>query len=140
MRKKIVALRPRQKEGSEGAPKPLTLADIAITWTEGTNTWETRHYVTGQTLVQAVRYLRDRHPNTQGHDPLGEQMMVPTYLRGLSYIMFPDAGTPTENVEKDVRFTLSEYLEHLGALLSSDGGEATKYQIHVGPIPEEWTK
>jgi hypothetical protein len=138
--KKIVPLRPARKEGRQVTPKPLTLADIAITWTEGQSTWETRHYVTGQTLVRAVRYLRRRHPNTQGHNPLGEQMLVPTYLRGLSYIMFPDAGTPTEDVEKDVRFTLSEYLEHLGALLSSEGGEATEYQIHVGPIPAEWTK
>jgi hypothetical protein len=140
MVKKVVAIRSRQKEGQAAASKPLTLADVAITWTEGTSTWETCHYVTGKTLVQAVRYLRDRHPNTAGHDPVGGQAMVPTYLRGLSYIMFPDAGTPTEEVEKDARFTLSEYLEHLSALLSSEGGEATKYEIHVGPVPAEWTK
>jgi hypothetical protein len=100
MSKKVVALRPRQKKGSTDAPKSLTLADIAITWTEGKSTRETRHYVTGQTLVQAIRYLRDRHPNTQGHDPLGEQAMVPTYLRGLSYIMFPDAARPRKRSRK----------------------------------------
>jgi len=33
--RKIVALRPARKEGRQTAPKPLTLADIANTWTEG---------------------------------------------------------------------------------------------------------
>ena len=40
MVKKVVAIRSRQKEGQAAASKPLTLADVAITWTEGTSTWE----------------------------------------------------------------------------------------------------
>ena len=93
MAKRIVALRPQQKEGSKGTPKPLTLADIAITWTEGLSTWESRHYVSGASLARAVLYLRHRHPNTSGHDPLnGDVGPIPSYLRGLAYVMFPDAG------------------------------------------------
>jgi len=49
----------------------IGVADIAITWTEGKSTWETRHYVTGQTLARLVLYLRYRNPNSIGHDPLG---------------------------------------------------------------------
>ncbi len=70
MGRKIVPLRPRQKEGHQAAPKPLSLADIAITWTEGMGAWETRHYVSGASLARAVLYLRHRHPHTTGHDPL----------------------------------------------------------------------
>jgi len=70
MGKKIVPLRPARKEGDLAAPKPLTLADIAVTWTEGKSTWETRHYVSGANLARAVLYLRHRHPHTSGHDPL----------------------------------------------------------------------
>ena len=45
----------------------------------------------------AVLYLRHRHPNTIGHDPLGGDVaLVPTHLRGLSYVVFPDAGAPSE--------------------------------------------
>jgi hypothetical protein len=140
--RKIVPLRPQQKEGRQVTPKPLTLADIAITWTEGTNTWETRHYVTGESLARAVLYLRHRHPNTIGHDPLnGDVGPVPSYLRGLAYVMFPDAGAPSEDLEKDVRYTLSEYLDDLAARMNAaDSAEPTKYAVHVGPIPEEWTK
>ena len=138
----IVPLRPRQKKDSPGAPKPLTLADIAITWTEGQSTWATRHYVTGASLARAVRYLRHRHPHTIGHDSLGGDVgPVPSYLRGLAYIVFPDAGAPSEDLEKDVRYTLSEYLDDLAARMrAADGAELAKYTVHVGPIPAEWTK
>ncbi len=142
MATKIVALRPAQKKSSKDAPTPLTLADIAITWTEGMSTWETRHYVTGASLARAVLYLRHRHPNTNGHDPLnGDIGPVPSYLRGLSYVMFPDAGAPSEECEKDVRYTLSEYLDDLAARMNAAASaEPAKYAVHVGPIPDEWTK
>jgi hypothetical protein len=135
--RKIVPLRPAQKEGStEGTQKTLTLADIAITWTEGMSTWETRHYVSGASRARAVRYLRHRHPHTSGHDP-----PIPSYLRGLAYVVFPDAGAPSEDLEKDVRYTLSEYLDDLAARMhAADSAEPTKYAVHVGPIPAEWTK
>jgi hypothetical protein len=142
MSKKVVSLRPARKEGAKDTPKPLTLADIAITWTEGQSTWETRHYVTGQTLARLVRYLRYRNPNSIGHDPLGGDVgLVPTQLRGLAYVVFPDAGSPTEQLENDVRYTLSEYLDDLAARINAaDGAEPAKYAVHVGPIPAEWTK
>jgi len=54
MGRKIVAIRSRQKEGSAEPRKPLPLADIAITWTGGMGTWETRHYVSGASLARAV--------------------------------------------------------------------------------------
>jgi hypothetical protein len=140
--RKIVPLRPRQAKGSTDAPKPLTLADIAITWTEGQGTWATRHYVSGASLARAVRYLRHRHPNTIGHDPLGGGVeLVPTQLRGLAYVVFPDAGSPSEQLESDVRYTLSEYLDDLAARMrAADSAEPAKYAVHVGPIPAEWTK
>jgi hypothetical protein len=142
MGRKIVPLRPRQKKDSPGAPNPLTLADIAITWTEGMATWETRHYVTGESLARLVLYLRHRHPHSMGHDPLGGDVgPVPSYLRGLSYIVFPDAGAPSEEREKDVRYTLSEYLDDLAARMqAADRAEPATYAVHVGPIPAEWTK
>ena len=142
MAKKIVPLRPRQKEGSKGAPKPLTLADIAITWTEGMGAWEVRHYVSGASLARAVLYLRHRHPHTIGHDPRnGDVGPIPSYLRGLGYVIFPDAGAPSEDLEKDVRYTLSEYLDDLAARKqAADFAEPAKYAVHVGPIPAEWTK
>ena len=142
MGRKIVPLRPRQKEGSKETPAPLTLADIAITWTEGMSTWETRHYVSGASLARAVLYLRHRHPHTSGHDPLnGDVGPIPSYLRGLAYVVFPDAGAPSEDLEKDVRYTLSEYLDDLAARMhAADSAEPAKYAVHVGPIPEEWTK
>jgi len=142
MGRKIVPLRPRQKEGHQAAPKPLSLADIAITWTEGMGAWETRHYVSGASLARAVLYLRHRHPHTTGHDPLnGDVGPIPSYLRGLSYIVFPDAGAPSEDLEKDVRYTLSEYLDDLAARMhAADGTEPAKYAVHVGRIPAEWTK
>jgi hypothetical protein len=142
MGKKIVPLRPARKEADQVAPKPLTLPDSAITWTEGQSTWETRHYVTGASLARAVLYLRHRHPNTLGHDPLGGDVgPVPSYLRGLSYVMFPDAGAPSEEREKDVRYTLSEYLDDLAARMNAaDSAEPAKYAVHEGPIPAEWTQ
>jgi hypothetical protein len=140
MGRKIVPLRPTRKEASKAAPKPLSLADIAITWTEGKSTWETRHYVSGESLARAVRYLRHRHPNTSGHDPLNGDGPVPSYLRGLSYVVFPDAGAPSEDLEKDVRYTLSAYLDDLAARMRAEGAEPAKYAVHVGPIPAEWTK
>ena len=140
--RKIVPLRPRQKEGSKDTtPTPLTLADIAITWTEGKGSWETRHYVSGASLARAVLYLRHRHPHTLGHDPLnGDVGPIPSDLRGLAYAMFPDAGAPSEDLEKDVRYTLSEYLDDLAARMNADNAQPVKYAVHVGPIPEEWTK
>jgi hypothetical protein len=140
--RKIVPLRPRQKKDSPGATKPLTLADIAITWTEGMGARETRHYVSGATLARAVLYLRHRHPHTSGHDPLGgDAGPITSYLRGLAYVMFPDAGAPSEDLEKDVRYTLSEYLDDLAARMNAaDGAEPAKYAVHVGPIPAEWAK
>jgi hypothetical protein len=140
--RKIVPLRPRQKEGCQVTPKPLTLADIAITWTEGTGSYETRHHVTGTTLARLVLYLRYRNPNSIGHDPLGGDVgLVPTQLRGLAYVVFPDAGAPSEDLEKDVRYTLSEYLDDLAARMHAAGGaEPAKYAVHVGPIPAEGTK
>ncbi len=142
MAKKIVSIRSRQKEGPAGAPKPLTLADIAITWTEGKGAWETRHHVTGKPLARLVLYLRHRHPNTSGHDPLGgDAGLVPTQLRGLSYVVYPDAGRPSEDLENDVRYTLSEYLDDLAARMhAAEGAEPATYGVHVGPIPAEWTK
>jgi hypothetical protein len=149
MGRKIVPLRPRQKKDSPGAPTPLTLADIAITWTEGQSTWATRHYVTGASLARAVLYLRHRHPHTIEHDPHtiehdplgGDVGPVPSYLRGLSYIVFPDAGAPSEDLEKEVRYTLSEYLDDLAARMrAADSAEPAKCIVHVGPIPAEWTK
>ena len=142
MGRKIVPLRPAQKEGPKHPPKPLTLADIAITWTEGMGAWETRHYVSGASLARAVLYLRYRHPHTMGHDSLnGDVGPIPSYLRGLSYVVFPDAGAPSEDREKDVRYTLSEYLDDLAARMNAaEGREPARYAVHVGPIPEEWTK
>jgi hypothetical protein len=142
MARKIVPLRPARKEGRrEATHPPLTLADIAITWTEGTGKWETRHHVAGKTLARLVQYLRYRHPNSTGHDSFGSDVgLMPTQLRGLSYVVFPDAGAPSEDLEKDVRFTLSEYLDDLAARLNAEHAEANKFQVHVGPIPEEWTK
>lgn len=120
--------------------KPLTLADIAITWTRGSDKWAQRHYVTGQTLARAVEYLYHRSPSSVGHDPLGEEQLVPSYLRGFSYLVFPDAGNPSEDLDKDVRFTASELLEHFAALLNSADARPADFQVHVGPIPEEWKK
>ena len=97
--------------------------------------------MTGASLARAVLYLRHRHPNTLGHDPLnGDIGPVPSYLRGLSYVMFPDAGAPSEDLEKDVRYTLSEYLDDLAARMNAEDAEPAKYAVHVGPIPAEWTK
>jgi hypothetical protein len=54
--------------------------------------------------------------------------------------VFPDAGAPSEDLEKDVRYTLSAYLDDLAARMHADGAEPAKYAVHVGPIPAEWTK
>jgi hypothetical protein len=137
--KKIVPLRPVQPKGPTGTlNKPLTLADIAIAWeAPGYTSGTTRtRYVDGPTLAMLVAQLAYRCPSPSGYGL--EPQMVGTYLRGLSYIVFPDAGTPTEDVEKDVRFTVSEFLENAAALLHAEHTDATRYRVHVGPIPEEW--
>jgi hypothetical protein len=137
MARKIVALRPRQTKGSvEPSKKPLTLEDIAVTWTAG----DAIHYVTGKTLARLICQLHYRSPNPAGHDTVGEAMMVPTYLRGLSYLVYPDAGDPSEDLDNDIRFTLSEFLDNAAALLKAEGADPKEYRLHVGPIPEEWTK
>ena len=145
MARKIVPLRPGQQETTSEAQKPpLTLADVAIAWEEGAGSSKGRtHFVTGKTLVRLIYMLRHRNPWTAGHDPIAdESMRVPMFLRGLSYLVFPDPGTPNEDLDKDVRFTLSELLFDLStAVVAGDGlPEAQKYRVHVGPIPEEWTK
>jgi hypothetical protein len=81
MGRKIVPLRPRRGKDSPGTPKPLTLADIALTWTEGQSTWATRHYLSGATLARLGQYLRLRHPNTIGHDPRKQQERLAEYLK-----------------------------------------------------------
>jgi hypothetical protein len=66
--------------------------------------------------------------------------MVPSYLRGLSYLVFPDAGAPHEDHDKDIRFTVSEFLENAAALLNAETASPQDYRVRIGPIPEEWTK
>jgi hypothetical protein len=129
----------RKKGGATPRPKSLTLADIAITWTEG----EDVHYVTGKTVARLVCVARQKYPFTAGHDPESGTERLPMVLRGLSYLVFPDPGTPHEDREKDVRFTVSELLDDAAAVVYADQltrpESPTEYRIHVGPIPEEWT-
>jgi hypothetical protein len=137
---------PRPTRKTKGAPKApaLTLADIAIAWEEGSRGPHPRtHYVTGATLARLVHTLRHRNPYTAGHDALaGDAWRVPMMLRGLSYLVFPDPGAPVEDLDKDVRFTLSELLSDLGAVATIEltTTEPKNYRVHVGPIPAEWTK
>jgi len=137
----------KKKDAAQTTPTPkapLTLADIAVAWTEGGYSGKPRtHFVTGATLAKLVHVLRHKNPYTAGHDPLGgEGMRVPLMLRGLSYLVFPDPGDPNEDLDKDVRFTLSELLSDLGAVATVEQ-TTTKpgdYRVHLGPIPAEWTK
>jgi len=138
--KKVSPKAAQQKGGAKERPKSLTLADVAITWTEGSGT----HYVTGATVARLVCTTRHRHPHTAGHAPYDDAGTLPIKLRGLSYLVFPDAGAPPEDLDKDVRFMLSELLHDAAATVETEQltrpDLATEYRIHVGPIPEEWKK
>ena len=145
MAKARVSPRPaRKKDAAKTTPAPLTLDKIAIAWEEGSRGPTPRmHYVTGATLARLVHTLRHRNPYVAGHDPLaGEAWRAPMMLRGLSYLVFPDPGAPVEDLDKDVRFTLSELLSDLGAdaTVAQTTTEPKSYRVHVGPIPAEWTK
>ena len=134
----------RKKDAAKTTPPPLTLDKIAIAWEEGSQGPRPRtHYVTGATLARLVHTIRHRNPYVAGHDALaGDAWRTPMMLRGLSYLVFPDPGTPHEDLDKDVRFTLSELLSDLGAVatIEQTTTEAKEYRVHVGPIPAEWTK
>jgi len=134
----------KKKDAAKATPPPLTLADITIAWEEGSRGPKPRtHYVTGETLARLVHTLRLRNPYTAGHDPLaGEGLRVPIMLRGLSHLVFPDPGAPVEDLDKDVRFTVSELLHDLGAVAAVEQTTTVPkdYRVHVGPIPAEWTK
>ena len=138
--RKIVPLRPRQKEGAKGTPTPLTLADVTITW----GPKDRRQHITGRTLAKLIARCASKEYALDGHDAHCGTLRVGPMLRGLGGWMFPDAGTPRPELESDMRFFVSEYLSDVAAEVESEGVDSDRhpeiYEIHVGPLPAEVTR
>jgi hypothetical protein len=138
--KKIVPLRPRQKEGRQAAPTPITLADVTITWGPA----DRRHHITGRTLAKLIARCASKEYALAGHDAQCGTLRVGPMLRGLGGWMFPDAGTPCPELESDMRFFVTEYLSDVAAEVESEGVDSDRhaeiYTIRMGSLPAEVKK
>src|SRR5687768_2976429 len=94
------------------APKPLTLADVTITWTYGNKGDETRT-ITGRQLSQMIFTEAEKFPTDSS---FGDTTLTGAWvykLRGLSALVFPDAGTSIH--EGDARAFVSDVLDDAAA-------------------------
>jgi hypothetical protein len=113
MDKKTVPLKPVRPEG-------LTLADITVTWTERQPDGSERvRTVTGRQLAHMLTAAAE---GTPADEALGEREQATerwSYkLRGLSYLVFPDAGRSVH--EDDARALVSDMLERAAAEIAAD--------------------
>lgn len=133
--RKIVPLRPARKETAKVGSKPLTLADVTITWGPA----DRRRHITGRTLAKLIARVASKEYALDGHDAQCGTLRVGPMLRGLGGWMFPDAGTPGPELESDMRFFVAEYLSDVAAEVESEGVDSDRhpeiYEIHVGPLP-----
>ena len=138
--RKIIPLRPGQPKGPVEPQKPLTLADITIYWGPDDRT----KYVTGATVAKLIGAVSSKHKYIKGHDPLCGTLRMGPMLRGLGGWVFPDAGTPHEELESDMRFFLSELLSDMASEIEGEALSSEKasdiFSIHIGPPRKEWTK
>ena len=95
---------------------PLTLAHVTIRWKEGARTVE----CSGATLAQLLTYHRARNPYSDAVRFDGESVRAVASLRGLSGLLFADAGAPHGDLERDQRFFVSETLAELAATVDAD--------------------
>jgi hypothetical protein len=116
------------------------LADITIYWGPDDRT----KYVTGATLAKLIGAVSSKHRYITGHDAKCGTLRMGPMLRGLGGWVFPDAGSPAEELESDMRFFLSEFLSDMAAELESEAmsseNAAGIFRVHVGPPRKEWTK
>jgi hypothetical protein len=127
MDKKTVPLRPVQPEG-------LTLADIAVSWTERTANGEQTRMVTGRQLAHLLTVAAE---DTPADAALGHQEQATerwSYkLRGLSYLVFPDAGRSVH--EDDARAFMSDVLQRAAAEIAADALDSEtwprRYRVEI---------
>ena len=93
-------------------PKGLTLADVTVTWQDGDKTRSVSGDQLAGLLTAAERIPSD---HAISHDQAGQWIYR---LRGLSALVFPDAGTSI--YEGDARGFVSDMLETAAACIAAD--------------------
>ena len=97
-------------------PRALTLADITVTWTD--------HLVQRSATGSILARLLTRAAHLDGNaNLLGSDVATgtgPSLLRGLGEIMYPDAGSPTAEIDADRRWFLNWALGQLAAEQQAD--------------------
>lgn len=136
MSKASVARNSRTKKAApDPAPRSLTLADVVVTWKVG----DKERRITGRQLAHLIAAAAERTP---ADDTLGHQSHATgrwSYkLRGLAYLVFPDAGVPIH--ADDARAFVSDLLEEVAADILADEldspDRASNFRIQVVTDPE----
>jgi hypothetical protein len=111
--------KPSTKRSAPAQSSAPTLADVAITWKGADGGVRT---VPGAAIARMADFYARRYPveGFIGIDKLDESLRGFPMLRGLSALMFPDAGAPIAEIDADRRFFLSEALSDLAATMESD--------------------
>jgi hypothetical protein len=130
MSKPSVARQPRPKEATPDPARPLTLADVTVTWKNG----DKERSITGRQLAHLIAAATERTP---ADDALGHQSYATgrwSYkLRGLSYLIFPDPGVSI--YVDDARAFVSDVLEEVAADILADeldsDHRAAHYRVEV---------
>ena len=111
--------KPSTKPPVAAKPAGPSLADVAITWkgADGIS-----RIVPGVAVARLADFYARRYPleGFAGIDKLDQSLRGLPMLRGLSAVMFPDAGAPPAETLADARFFVSEALGDLAANLESD--------------------
>lgn len=115
-------------------PEGLTLADITVTWKDGDQV----RTLTGRQIAHLITVAAVDSPEDSsigcGADATGQW----TYkLRGLSYLVFPDAGVPVH--EDDARAFVSSLLQQAAAEIAADAlnyeDRPKRFRVVVAPAP-----
>jgi hypothetical protein len=119
-----------------GGEPPLTLADVTVTW-KGRDELgrEVERTATGRQLAHLLGTVAERFPCSDASfgsqaDNTGQWIYK---LRGLSYLVFPDAGVSIH--ENDARALVSDVLAQAAAEIAADQlvdeEWPARYTVHV---------
>jgi hypothetical protein len=98
--------------------KGLTLADISVTWEHREGECRVTRTITGRQIAQLITAAAHQSHNDQTLGTAGAAGWWTYQLRGLSALVFPDAGVSVH--EADARATLSNILHRASAELEAE--------------------
>ena len=117
------------------APKRLTLADVTVTWTD--RQLGVERSADGAVLAWLLRRAAHLTGGVKLHALDVVQGTGPQLLRGMGSVLYPDAGSPVNDIDADRRYFLSWVVEELAAqqhadLLHAGTDRASVFTVTVG--------